>query len=629
MAEIRSAIIPSDRVTYTDAPLIWSELAQNEQDSFSGGQYDSLTLWEAAKQGDLVTLGEQHTGVLFSFGTDGLKDYLTIDGSTVGADYFFRVTANAAHSTNSKYPTVNSAIICNPVTEHYTIYIKNRYTEIDSIYVCFGESDDYASYIIVFPYNLARYSKLSNCYFFANSETNHSLYSYISLGDYEDSIISRNIFYLGISSGGNGAMYASGTGNSSILENNIVYQNGYVCLRLDDQGTTLRNNILIRTDGGVTFTSSEGLDVADHNVSSDTSAPGTNVVHNFDHATLFPNAASGDFRPAISYVNAFGTTWGAGAVPWEREVLVDTNGGGDYSSLATAEAGEQTIGDDLALRNEKMVISCTSGGTTTADTTAVRIDSDWNTSESCDFTIQAHEDDRHVGVWDDNKYNFTIAVAWGAMLHLEADFVTVDSLMLEITATGGDAYFKTVGANDTFSSCILRAQTDGNRVLYGYGIRSNIKNCLVFDSPNKTSGIEIASYRYGSVVENNTVSGFSNGIVDDNADSVANIIRNNIVINTDTASFTGTTLTVFETNISSDATATGTNSITNVTVYDAAIDTLPVVPENCVIFKDIINNDFRLVSHKVENHKGEMVETNVAEVTSGLLLQRSEDSKKL
>ena len=343
----------------------------------------------------------------------------------------------------------------------------------------------------------------------------------------------------------------------------------------------------------------------DHNVSSDLTAPGTNTVHSFDHATLFPNAATGDFRPAIPYVNAFGTTWGAGAIPWQRDVLVDTNGGGDYTSLSAAEAGEQIIGDNLALRNEKMVISCTSGGTATADTAAVAIDANWSTNESCTYTIQAHADDRHVGIWDDSKFQHTVTTASTAGIYAYAAYGLIDGLQIKTNVSSTYGNIRVRNCADVEVVNCLSIGSLAAPVIEFYYATGAVKAGNNIISGSSGDGIAIEG--------TGDLECFSNTVTNCGANGISRIggtlnAVNNSVSNSTTNDFTGTITGL--TNISSDGTAPD-NAI-SYTVYDAAIDTLPVVPEDCVIFKDIVANDFRLVSHFVEDYKGNQVETNSA-----------------
>lgn len=363
---------------------------------------------------------------------------------------------------------------------------------------------------------------------------------------------------------------------------------------------------------------------SNYNVSSDTTAPGTNTVQSFDHSTLFPNAASGDFTPAVSYVSALGTAWGAGAIPWQRDVLVDTNGGGDYSSLAAAEAGEQTIGDDLVLRNEKMVISCTSGGTTIADTTAVVIDANWNTSGSCDFTIQAHSNDQPNGVWSDSSY--TLALSNETLLEIYCLNTNIYNAQLHTTGQDGqeqciDFLQETAGWTANIRGNFLRGSLVQQS--YSFGIRAYatvdggygfIHNNIFVDFNSATTSeagsVEVYSTNSSFDISNNTSNKGEKSFYINDANGVT--LVNNISVNSDDLDFyvSGSILVANSANISSDGTSPD-DSI-NHTVYDAAVDTLPVVPEDCVIFKDIINNDFRLVSHKVEDYTGQQVECNSA-----------------
>ena len=639
----------------------------------------------------------------------------------------------------------------------------------------------------------------------------------------------------------------------------VGWRAGITASAYESQFSTIKNNLAYgcttgisagaRTD--VTFTTCISINTttdfidlgtaSDHNVSSDLTAPGTNTVQSFDHSTLFPNAATGDFRPSIPYTSALDTTWGAGAIPWQRDVLVNTdgseeyyeltgsnlmdgatydaeitynagtytlntNGGNEYitsttevaagtslkfsfdlanltsgsvypqvadfahaittdgsyefyisvtanyfpkihftnlanvgavisnlavyetithsetiildtptltdgatdngdgsysntssfyiqfpntleqnigytieclavnsevlhdgfmfanwaygtyyfvpetnttltlfvqmpsglaiqdivlkkvvsdlpaySSLAAAEAGEQTTGDDLALRNEKMVISCTSGGTTIADTTAVAVDANWNTSESCDFTVQAHENDRHVGVWDDEKYNLNCNIA-EACIQVSAGSVGLNYLQLLNTHSSYEAICivlnTTADFADSIKGCILEsnsinevANTTGI-ITIGYITYSGIVHITnnILSGATGTYGTGIGSRLYSERcnISNNTITGCTFGIVTNDYITDYNVVSN--IIATSSTCFSLDPDSVPLTNISSDGTAPDNN--TEYTVYYEDTDTLPVVPEDCVIFKSA--TDFRLVSHFVENYKGEMVETNSA-----------------
>ena len=466
----------------------------------------------------------------------------------------------------------------------------------------------------------------------------------------------------------------------------------------------------------------------DNNVSSDTTAPGTNTVHSFDHSTLFPNAATGDFRPAIPYVDAFGETWGAGAIPWQRDVVVDTSATGTdswtvasdelfvtptldagwtdnhdgsfdfvgseatafltittpitigayyrlkatisnftgsgshsagfsssgfsdssryltadgeiytniiatgtvlrayvfgcntitftnisvhevtagadgqidstgiYTSLAAAEAGEQLIGDDLALRNECLVISCTSGGTTTADTTAVTIDADWNTSETCDFTVQGEA----AGVWDDTKYNLLSSNG------VQISAKNIHLLNTQIISSGSVGAVRYYSNTDkcSISGCYISG-SGTSEGLISYGATINIYNNVFFDCDSRS--ILIDSIAAIANIYNNTIYNCSSiGIYE--AQGTANVLNNLVLECTNNSIYSISGIEDY--NILDDGNGSGSNDLSGITVYYEDTDTLPVVPEDCVIFKSA--TDFRLVSHMVEDYTGTMVETNSA-----------------
>lgn len=66
----------------------------------SGGDYTSLTAWEAGEQGNLVTLDEIHTAVCYNdWSGSGLVETagVTIDGSTTDATRYLKITVAEGH----------------------------------------------------------------------------------------------------------------------------------------------------------------------------------------------------------------------------------------------------------------------------------------------------------------------------------------------------------------------------------------------------------------------------------------------------------------------------------------------------------------------------------------------------
>lgn len=63
----------------------------------SGGDYTTLSAWEAANQGDLVTADEVRVAECYNDWATGLDDRLVIDGSTTDATRYLRITVAAGH----------------------------------------------------------------------------------------------------------------------------------------------------------------------------------------------------------------------------------------------------------------------------------------------------------------------------------------------------------------------------------------------------------------------------------------------------------------------------------------------------------------------------------------------------
>lgn len=561
MSEIRSAIIPSDRVTYTDAPLIWSELSADEQTYFDY-TYSSLEAWEADQQGTALGAGDESHAIIFSFG-DPVVTELVISGWTQ-ADSTSKIKIHAYKKHKHNYIYGNGVVLSSNGNK-----IING-----GIHLYIDWLEFYGSSTLVSFATSANNGDINDC-LFSNSDKTSGAFNFSSSST---GAINRCIF-----TECGRAIYCSAESSTFRANNCICYNStqAYGFLR-----AVFTNCISI----GSTHDFLGGDVNSDYNVSSDTTAPGTNTVQSFDHSTLFPNAATGDFTPSISYVSAFGTTWGAGAIPWERSIVVNTDTGGDYASLAAAEAGEQTIGDNLVLRNEKLVISCTSGGTTNHDTTAVTIDANWNTSESCDFSV--------VGSTD---YSIEPNVT-GEVLDIREKYVLLKNL--EIKPNTGDACWGIRSYSDftVVDGCYIDGQESTN---IG-GFYTDANNCSVVNSifynqlRASYGGIRFANPST-AIAYNNTIVNCYYGIRGNNTETV---VTNNILIN-NTTTTAGTFSSISNANASNDGLVPD-NSI-SYTVYDAAVDTLPVVPEDCVIFKDITNNDFRLVSHKISN-----VEQNAA-----------------
>src|SRR3972149_2689414 len=104
--------------------------------------------------------------------------------------------------------------------------------------------------------------------------------------------------------------------------------------------------------------------------------------------------------------------------------------GGDYTSLSAWEAGMQK---DLVTADEISVAECYS----MSDTTAVSIDG-WTTDATRYIKIYTPISERHDGKWNINKYRLIASADWTGALTVVEDYVYVDGLQIEQTASGAN-----------------------------------------------------------------------------------------------------------------------------------------------------------------------------------------------
>ena len=93
----------------------------------TGEDYNTLSLWEDAKDGDLVTDKQIRTAAVYD--DDGtLVDSPIIDGSTTSASYYMKVTSPVAERHDG---TSGSGAYINNTGRDYTIDIRDNYTIIE------------------------------------------------------------------------------------------------------------------------------------------------------------------------------------------------------------------------------------------------------------------------------------------------------------------------------------------------------------------------------------------------------------------------------------------------------------------------------------------------------------------
>ncbi len=278
---------------------------------------------------------------------------------------------------------------------------------------------------------------------------------------------------------------------------------------------------------------------------------------------------------------------------------VDTDDGGTENTGipgAVSDFDSWSGGRDLVSNNEQWNIACYGDA---ADTETVTIGG-WITSEAKYLRIytpflstEVGVSKRHSGVWDDTKYHLAPVDDSVTMFRIDNPYVTVDGLQLKNTtydSAGRGVITPGAGAATITDNLISEANSIGsgprygiflsywadyesvikNNIIYGFGSADSV--CIHTDSGDNGMGYQ-TNYIYNNTL-NDCYYGFENHYTYDA------VIINNIVQNCGSDCY-DTYTTDSSNNISSDDTAPGTNSQTNVTLN----------------FDDAANNDYHLADN--------------------------------
>ncbi|MCD4783151.1 MAG: right-handed parallel beta-helix repeat-containing protein, partial [Candidatus Eremiobacteraeota bacterium] len=198
-----------------------------------------------------------------------------------------------------------------------------------------------------------------------------------------------------------------------------------------------------------------------------------------------------------------------------------------YKSLFDWEAAE----DGIALE-APMTVYCEG---TVADITAVTI-ADW-TGNSTDntITITTTQENRHSGVWSEEKYRLEVANA--EVLSFEVSNIKIDGLQVLVSGSSNyqyGIYTGTAGAsNIEISNNIVKETNTGDFGLgvylsTGSGTSIKVWNNIIYDFDGaSTVGISVGGSNDNGFVYNNTVYNCTRGIYSGYDDVIA---INNIVV---------------------------------------------------------------------------------------------------
>ncbi len=198
--------------------------------------------------------------------------------------------------------------------------------------------------------------------------------------------------------------------------------------------------------------------------------------------------------------------------------------GGDYTSLSSAEAGEQ---GDLPALDDQVDLACYD-----FTDTGGKVDiSGWITSATCYLRIYAVTG--HAGVWDSSKYNLSVSTGFAEALVIQEDYVRIEGLQLDTThATQAN---NTVGIINTSTAantdirverCIIRrtGRQAGHRCVYHTSGKLTLRNSVIYGNLDGAGVYAIG----GTHIEQNTTVVACSGIGIENAFSASTVTLDNV-----------------------------------------------------------------------------------------------------
>jgi hypothetical protein len=178
-------------------------------------------------------------------------------------------------------------------------------------------------------------------------------------------------------------------------------------------------------------------------------------------------------------------------VPTTRTVTVKGGGAGDYTSLASAEAGEQA---DLVSLDRLLVIECYASAA--GDSSQVTING-WTTDSTRYIRIVSPAGERHAGAWDGAKYHLTLSTTGspGGCITVREDYTRIEYLQVRNT-NGSPGVFDLCIYNEAgglrIDGCILRGGYYGTS-LEAHAILNHARNTVMYGAAQAGLRIVAAS----------------------------------------------------------------------------------------------------------------------------------------
>lgn len=270
-------------------------------------------------------------------------------------------------------------------------------------------------------------------------------------------------------------------------------------------------------------------------------------------------------------------------MPTPTSALVAASGG-DYTTLAAAEAGEQK---DLVAADELLTITCNDD----VNDTGGAIDwLGWTTDATRYVIIEAQTPAIPNG-WQTDRYRFSPDVGATAWTNSGAHKLVVIGLQIENRSTGSSSGGVSTGNNTgtLFDSCYIRTGPGSNSIIAFNINNAQAKNCCIWQRATNAAGAAVRGNGSSSTLYNCTVMhAGGDGLEDFSGVPVA---YNTVVW------YDGGAVEAFEGtwggdyNASWDATADGANSV--LSIADP--------------FVDSANGDFRLAASSAVEDQGDSI----------------------
>lgn len=558
-----------------------------------GGDYTSLASWEAAEQADLTALDEIRIAEIDGYWNNNPDTTMVeVDGWITDSTRYIIIRAVGPARHIGKWDTTKYILkrddagyqqagldIREAYTKVYGLQLRiasNGYAPIvgvrtgDSFLNCVIDS------VIVYKGSALH---LDRCFDLGGFHANHIAVNCIAIGSVYG-------YYIG---GGNWLQ-------TQRYYNCVAYDcdYGYYCI---DAGLRVLKNCLAQscTDGYYgTFDTGTTNNCSDIASDAPGDTPRTGTVQ-------FIDAANGDLRlsPYDTVAQLYGVNlyddanyavtidiegnsrgnntanFDIGAHHPTTSIRTIKQSGGNYSSLAAWEAGEQRS----LPSNNQIVIAEIDGEWTSADTTQTNIDG-WTTDSARYIKIYTTPIARHKGIFETNKYRFAPSVDWAYSLEVIEQNVFITGLLIANTSSFGDGVLHLAAYTDGWSnqiidSCIVYQCANGAGFYCRRGdciiINSIAYNCIT--GFFITASFMLSAYFYNCIANNNSTYGFR-------CDDYRSMYAKNCYASNSGAS-----------DFSRGVSVGGSSE--NCYSEDGSDSTTIILPAN-VLFKDLTNNDYHL-----------------------------------